>query len=98
MGSRPRPQLVVADVVERMFGDAFTMDERGELVEWIQAWEDANPDVPQAERVTAWIDVAYAFQERRASRSSWSPAHVSRAFTAWSPRFPSAAAEPGYRY
>jgi hypothetical protein len=78
MGSRPRPQLVVADVVDRMFGDVFTADERAELVEWIQAWEDAHPDVPQAERVTAWIDVAYAFQERGASRSSWSPARPSR--------------------
>jgi hypothetical protein len=69
---------VVADVVNRMFADVFTDDERAELLEWIQAWEDAHPDVPQAERVTAWIDVAYAFQERGASRSSWSPAHPAR--------------------
>lgn len=78
MRSRARPQLVVADVVSRMFGDVFTEDERAELVETIQAWEDAHPDVLQAERVTAWIDVAYAFQERGATRSSWSPARPAR--------------------
>jgi hypothetical protein len=61
-----------------MFGDVFTEDERAELLDWIQAWEDAHPDAPPAERVTAWIDVAYAFQSRGASRPSWSPSRTAR--------------------
>jgi hypothetical protein len=78
MPSRTRAPLVVADVVNRMFADAFADDERTELAQWIEAWDAANPDVPQAQRLTGWIDVAYAFQERGASRSTWSPAHPSR--------------------
>jgi hypothetical protein len=78
MPSRTRAPLVVSDVVNRMFADAFTDDERTELAQWIEAWDAANPDVPQAQRLTGWIDVAYAFQERGASRPSWSPARPAR--------------------
>ena len=48
-------------------------DERADLLTWIQAWEAENPDVTAAERVTGWIDVAYAFQERGVSVPSWRP-------------------------
>jgi hypothetical protein len=56
-----------------MFGEVFTPDERADLLTWIQAWEAENPDVTAAERVTGWIDVAYAFQERGVSVPSWRP-------------------------
>ena len=56
-----------------MFGEVFTPEERGNLLTWIQAWEDENPGVSAAERVTGWIDVAYAFQERGVSVPSWRP-------------------------
>ena len=57
-----------------MFGEVFTPDERADLLTWIQAWEAENPDVTAAERVTGWLDVAYAFQERGVSVPSWRPA------------------------
>ena len=73
MRSRPRAQLDVAVLVDRMFGEVFTKEERANLLTWIQAWEDENPGVRAAERVTGWIDVAYAFQERGVSVPSWRP-------------------------
>lgn len=73
MRSRPRAQLDVAALVDRMFGEVFTEEERADLLAWITAWEAENPDVTAAERVTGWIDVAYAFQERGVSRPSWRP-------------------------
>jgi hypothetical protein len=73
MGSRPRAQLDVAALVHSMFGEVFTADERADLLTWIQAWEVENPEVTAAERVTGWIDVAYAFQERGVSLPSWRP-------------------------
>jgi hypothetical protein len=73
MGSRPRAQLDVAALVDSMFGEVFTAEERADLLAWIQSWETENPEVTAAERVTGWIDVAYAFQERGVSLPSWRP-------------------------
>jgi hypothetical protein len=73
MRSRPRAQLDVAALVDRMFGEVFTDEERADLLTWIRAWESENPDVTAADRVTGWIDVAYAFQERGVSLPSWRP-------------------------
>ena len=58
MRSRAQAHLDVAVLVDRMFGEVFTVDERADLLTWIQAWEAENPDVTAAERVTGWIDVA----------------------------------------
>lgn len=73
MRSRPRAELDVAALVDSMFGEVFTPEERADLLAWIRAWEAENPDVTAAQRVTGWIDVAYAFQERGVSRPSWRP-------------------------
>lgn len=59
----------VAALVDRMFADVFTPDERTELLDWIRAWDAEHPDVDAAHRVTGWIDVAYAFQARGRSVS-----------------------------
>lgn len=65
----------VAALVDRMFADVFTPDERTELLDWIRAWDAEHPDVDAAHRVTGWIDVAYAFQARgRVGRPPASPA------------------------
>ncbi len=53
----------VSALVEQMFADVFTADERTHLLVWIRRWESENPDVGAAQRVTGWIDVAYEFQE-----------------------------------
>ena len=53
-------------LVDRMFSEVLTAEERAELLEWITAWEAENPDAPAAQRVTGWIDVAYAFQASKA--------------------------------
>jgi hypothetical protein len=73
MRSLPRAHLDVAVLVDRMFGEVFTAEERADLLTWIEAWEAENPDATSAERVTGWIDVAYAFQERGVSVPSWRP-------------------------
>ena len=73
MRSRPRAHLDVAVLVDSMFGEVFTAEERADLLTWIRAWEAENPDVTAAQRVTGWIDVAYAFQERGVSVPSWRP-------------------------
>ena len=75
MRSRPRAQLDVAVLVDSMFGEVFTVEERVDLLTWIRAWEAENPGVTAADRVTGWIDVAYSFQEREVSQSSLRP-HV----------------------
>jgi len=66
-------------LVDHMFDQVLDAQERSELLAWIRAWEDANPDVDNAHRVTGWIDVAYAFQARqrseirdRARSAAWS--------------------------
>ena len=73
MRSRPRAPLDAAVLVDSVFGEVFTVDERADLLTWIHGWEAENPDVTAAERVTGWIDVAYAFQERAGSLPSWRP-------------------------
>jgi hypothetical protein len=60
----------IEQLVEHMFDQVFTEDERAELLVWIHRWEAANPDVDAAHRVTGWIDVAYAFQARLEGTSS----------------------------
>lgn len=55
----------VAALVDHMFDQVLDEDERAELLVWIRRWEEQNPGVDQAHRVTGWIDVAYAFQARR---------------------------------
>jgi hypothetical protein len=78
MKGRPRAQLDVVALVDTMFGEVFTAEERADLLTWIRAWEAENPDVTAAERVTGWIDVAYAFQERGVSVPSWRPPEATR--------------------
>jgi len=73
MESPSRAQPDVAALVDSMFGEVLAAEERAGLLAWIHAWEAENPDVTDAERVTGWIDVAYAFQERGASLPSWWP-------------------------
>jgi hypothetical protein len=64
-------------LVEHMFDQVLGEPERAELLLWIREWEAANPDVDAAHRVTGWIDIAYAFQARRAGRGEVRrPAHV----------------------
>ena len=62
---RPQP---IAALVENMFSEVFTAEERAGLLEHIEAWESENPDVTAAQRVTGWIDVAYAYQARQRPR------------------------------
>jgi hypothetical protein len=68
-------------LVDHMFDQVLEAPQRAELLQWIRAWEAANPDVDSAHRITGWIDVAYAFQARSdrltahdegARRVSWS--------------------------
>ena len=47
-----------------MFAEVLTPEERAGLLEWIRVWEEANPGATSAQRVTGWIDVAYAYQAR----------------------------------
>lgn len=62
---RPQP---IAALVDSMFAEVFTPEERAGLLEHIEVWEAENPDVSNAQRVTGWIDVAYAFQARQRPR------------------------------
>lgn len=64
MIKRPTPPTDVARLVDNMFSEVLTPQERAELLVWIHEWEDAHPDVDAAHRVTGWIDVAYAYQAR----------------------------------
>lgn len=66
----------VAALVDNMFADVMTPEERAGLLEWIQAWEDANPGASSHVRVTAWIDVAYAYSTRQTGESAASAARV----------------------
>lgn len=60
----------VSVLVDTMFEAVLTPPERAELLVWIRRWEAENPDVDAAHRVTGWIDVAYAFQERLDRRAA----------------------------
>jgi hypothetical protein len=55
----------VAALIDGMFADVLSAAERRELRVWIERWDAENPDVDPANRVTGWIDVAYAFQARQ---------------------------------
>jgi hypothetical protein len=57
-------QHTIEQLVEHMFDQVFSEAERAELLVWITRWEEANPGVDPAHRVTGWIDVAYSFQAR----------------------------------
>lgn len=74
----PRPVRDISTLVESMFADVFTDDERTILLERIREWERENPDVGQAQRVTGWIDVAYAYQEHL-DRTDEPPSHETKA-------------------
>lgn len=67
MATRALTAETVERLVEHMFDQVLNESERGELLDWIHAWEAANPGVDAAHRVTGWIDVAYAFQSRNDS-------------------------------
>lgn len=54
----------LAGLIDHMFEQVLGRRERAELLLWIREWEDANPNVDAAHRVTGWIDVADAFQAR----------------------------------
>jgi hypothetical protein len=62
--------LDVSTLVDTMFEAVLTPDERAELLVWIRRWENENPDVDNAHRITGGIDVAYAFQENRIGRTA----------------------------
>ena len=76
--ARPSPRdRELARLVDHMFDQVLDDEERAELLVWIRRWEDRNPGVDPAHRVTGWIDVAYEFQARRdgtpvpTSSTSW---------------------------
>jgi hypothetical protein len=56
------PARDVSALVETMFANVFTADERAALLDRIHEWERRNPEVDSAHRITGWIDVAYAYQ------------------------------------
>lgn len=58
-GSQPRD---VAHLVQHMFADVFTEDERAGLLAQITAWDAEHPDASPADRISAWIDIAYEYQ------------------------------------
>lgn len=62
---RRPPKGDLDSLVSNMFRDVFTEDERADLHARIAAWERANPGRSGADRVTAWIDIAYAYQAER---------------------------------
>lgn len=76
MADRARGSLDVAALVDNMFAEVLTPEERAGLLQWIQVWEDANPGATSAERVTGWIDVAYAYQARGRNDSAAEAEHV----------------------
>ena len=57
-------KLTLETLVNHMFDQVLESPERAELISWIREWEDANPDVDNAHRITGWIDVAYDYQAR----------------------------------
>lgn len=63
-GRKPPPAELSA-LVDNMFADVFTPAERQQLLVRIEAWEAANPGLTSAQRITGWIDVAYAYQAEK---------------------------------
>lgn len=62
LGKKDPRATDIGGLVDHMFQDVFTEVERRALRERIGAWEAENPGMPQAERVMAWIDIAYQYQ------------------------------------
>ena len=62
---RCREGLCLEHLVQNMFQDVFTPEERAGLLVLIEAWEAENPNSSAHMRVTAWIDIAYRFQAER---------------------------------
>jgi hypothetical protein len=62
VATRSNASASIESLVDHMFDQVLTADERAELLIRIRAWEAANPDVDNAHRITGWIDVAYEFQ------------------------------------
>lgn len=81
MTRKERPPANIDGLVDRMFDQVLSQAERAELLDRIREWETANPDVAPAQRVTAWIDLAYELQashrDVRPSASSHAPTHTS---------------------
>ena len=63
--TNPPPDDRIGGLVENMFRDVLTDEERTELVERIREWEEANPGLSPSERIAGWIDLAYEFQAGR---------------------------------
>ena len=66
-GRKATPPEISA-LVDNMFSEVFTPAERQELLVRIEAWEDENPGLTGAARVTGWIDVAYSYQAEKGPR------------------------------
>lgn len=64
MARSPMTERDLARLVNHMFEQVLSVEERAELLIWIRRWEAQNPGVDAAHRVTGWIDVAYEFQAR----------------------------------
>jgi len=74
MRASSSPRGSIDSLVDRMFEQVLDAEERAELLDRIRAWEAAHPDVDNASRLTAWIDVAYEMQAaRRASDEARGP-------------------------
>lgn len=52
-------------LVDNMFRDVLSDEERAELIARIRAWEHANPGLKASARISAWIDIAYDYQAGR---------------------------------
>jgi hypothetical protein len=78
---KERTPANIDGLVDRMFDQVLSEAERAELLDRIREWEAANPDVAPAQRVTAWIDLAYELQashrDVRPSASSHANTHTS---------------------
>jgi hypothetical protein len=62
----PEPdERKIDSLVDNMFRDVFTDEERAELVERIKVWEVDHPGLTPSQRISGWIDLAYDFQAGR---------------------------------
>lgn len=62
LGKKDPRATDIGGLVDHMFQDVFTEAERRALRHRIADWEVNNPGVAQADRVMAWIDIAYQYQ------------------------------------
>lgn len=58
------------DLLESTLGAPFSAEERAELRRRIEDWDMRHPQAQPSERVTAWIDLAYALQSERGAGPS----------------------------